>query len=80
MTQTINWKALGRLAGLAACAALVWGTVGAPLQAQDAAEEIPELSGIWDGGGRVRPVNGPNMPWVRGENYPVLNERGLAYQ
>lgn len=42
--------------------------------------EVPDLVGVWDGGGRVRPVNGPNMPWVPGENFPVLNERGLAHQ
>ena len=80
MTQTSNGKSTGRLAGAAACAALAWGMAGAPLQAQDGAEEVPRLVGIWDGGGRVRPVNGPNMPWVRGENFPVLNERALAYQ
>ena len=41
---------------------------------------VPDLVGVWDGGGRARPVNGPNMPWVPGENFPVLNERGLAHQ
>jgi hypothetical protein len=42
--------------------------------------EVPDLVGVWDGGGRARRVNGPTMPWVPGENFPVLNERGLAHQ
>ena len=54
-----------------------------PLTAQSGAapgaSEIPDLVGVWDGGGRVRPVNGPNMPWTP-DNFPVLNERALAYQ
>ena len=78
MTQTSN--AMSMVIRFAACAALVWGAAGSPLHAQDAAAEIPQLAGVWDGGGRVRPVNGPNMPWVPGENFPVLNERALAYQ
>ena len=40
---------------------------------------IPNLAGIWDGGGRARPVNGENVPWARGKNFPELNERGLAF-
>lgn len=40
---------------------------------------IPNLTGIWDGGGRARPVNSESVPWG-GENYPKLNERALAYQ
>lgn len=40
---------------------------------------IPNLTGIWDGGGRARPVNSETVPWG-GENYPKLNERALAYQ
>lgn len=40
---------------------------------------IPNLTGIWDGGGRARPVNSETVPWG-GENYPQLNERALAYQ
>ena len=50
-----------------------------PVQAQEDAEAIPELSGIWDGSPRSRPINGPNMPWTS-ENFPVLNERGLAFR
>ena len=55
------------------------GIAGAtPMMAQDVAE-IPQLSGIWDGGPGSRPINGPNMPWTA-ENFPVLNERALAFQ
>lgn len=56
--------------------------MAAPAFAQAGAEEVvvPDLAGVWDGGFGARPVNGPNMPWVPGENFPVLNERGLAYQ
>ncbi len=50
-----------------------------PLQAQEDTEAIPELSGLWDGSPRSRPINGPNMPWTS-ENFPVLNERGLAFR
>lgn len=41
---------------------------------------IPYLEGVWNGGPRARRVNGPDAPWVKGENFPVLNERGLAFQ
>lgn len=40
---------------------------------------IPNLAGVWDGGGRARPVNSENVPWVKGKNFPELNERGLAF-
>ncbi len=49
------------------------------LSAQSPDQDIPDLSGIWDGGFSARPVNGVNMPWTE-ENFPVLNERALAYQ
>lgn len=49
------------------------------LVAQAPDSEIPDLTGVWDGGGRARPVNGVNMPWTA-ENFPVLNERAQAYQ
>ena len=45
----------------------------------EAAGEVPRLVGVWDGSPRARPVNGPNMPWTP-DNFPVLNERALAYQ
>ncbi len=47
--------------------------------AQDEEVVVPDLAGIWDGGARVRPINGPNQPWTQA-NFPVLNERGLAFQ
>jgi len=50
--------------------------VALPLQAQDG---IPDLTGVWDGGPRAHPVNGENVPWGK-DNFPVLNERALAYQ
>jgi len=41
--------------------------------------QIPNLAGIWDGTGRARPVNSETIPWGQ-ENFPVLNERAMAYQ
>ena len=49
------------------------------LRAQSADNEVPDLAGIWDGGFGARPVNGEHVPWGE-ENFPVLNERALAYQ
>ena len=60
------------------CTALLVVVVGAPAFAQDS-DAVPARSGVWEGGPRARPVNGPNMPWTS-ENFPVLNERGLAFQ
>jgi len=40
---------------------------------------IPELTGTWDGGGRAHPVNSETVPWGK-DNFPELNERGLAHQ
>ena len=64
-----------------AAALLAVAIAGAPVgvAAQTAAAEIPDLVGVWDGGFSARRVNGPNMPWTS-ENFPVLNERALAYQ
>ena len=56
------------------------GVAPQPAAAQETSSEIPDLVGVWDGSPRSRPINGPNMPWVPGENFPVLNERALAYQ
>lgn len=47
--------------------------------APEPAGEVPRLVGVWDGSPRARPVNGPDMPWTP-DNFPVLNERALAYQ
>ena len=70
------------LACLAAAAALVAAAIGGAsveVTAQTAVVEVPDLVGVWNGGGRVRPINGPNMPWTP-DNFPVLNERALAFQ
>jgi hypothetical protein len=55
------------------------GFLTAHAQAPAASAQIPNLAGIWDGGGRVRPVNSETVPWGK-DNFPVLNERALAYQ
>ena len=84
MRDTTSLVLLRRCARLAACVALIafMAAVARPeLNAQSStpASEIPQLVGVWDGGPRSRPVNGPNMPWTS-DNFPVLNERALAYQ
>jgi hypothetical protein len=66
----------------AALAALAsGGATAAAAQDQDQEPEVvvPDLEGTWDGTPRARPINGPNQPWTQ-NNFPVLNERGLAYQ
>ena len=70
---------LAALVGLLTLPAL--GTIE-PLEAQGAqmTGETPNLVGVWDGGPRVRRINGPNAPWTPGENFPVLNERAEAFQ
>lgn len=69
-----------------ACAALVAGAAGtwlprsvAHAQGSSMPGKEPDLSGIWDGTGRARPVNSETVPWTK-ENFPELTERGLAYQ
>ena len=64
------------LVSLALALALSAHTV-ADVSAQTGTAETPDLVGVWDGSPRSRPINGPSMPWVPGENFPVLNERGL---
>ncbi|MEX2132312.1 MAG: hypothetical protein WD772_12600 [Pseudohongiellaceae bacterium] len=49
------------------------------LYAQSDNVDIPNFAGVWEGGGRARPVNGVNVPWTA-DNFPVLNERAVAYQ
>jgi hypothetical protein len=46
--------------------------------AQSDVAEIPDLVGVWDGGFGARPINGTDVPWGA-DNYPVLNERALAF-
>ena len=84
MSKTDSWIGLGGFVGLA-LTAMVVVLVATPEMAiaqsgtERAEPQIPDLVGVWDGGGQARPVNGPNMPWTP-ENFPVLNERALAYQ
>ncbi|MCH7816974.1 MAG: hypothetical protein IIC60_10445 [Proteobacteria bacterium] len=68
--------------GRTACAvvlALAMGVTIPPLSAQSVDSHIPDLAGIWDGRPSVRPVNGESVPWGE-DNFPVLNERAVAYQ
>ncbi|MBL4819854.1 MAG: hypothetical protein JKY98_02530 [Gammaproteobacteria bacterium] len=58
---------------------LLLGIAAPSLSAQGVDSHIPNLAGIWDGGFSVRPVNGEKVPWGE-DNFPVLNERALAYQ
>ncbi|MDO8272354.1 MAG: hypothetical protein Q7U82_10635 [Gammaproteobacteria bacterium] len=75
-------KSQGFGKGKVLCAAvlslLVWHD-SSQVNAQTDGAAIPDLSGLWDGGGRARPVNGVDVPWTA-ENFPVLNERAIAYQ
>jgi hypothetical protein len=72
----------------ALCVALsiaLWAAASAAASAQPAAApqsgtaaDIPDLSGVWDGGGRARPVNSDTVPWGK-DNFPDLNDRARAY-
>ena len=64
------WTGLGGGIAVAACAALLTvkaADVAPPLQAQGGAAPaaIPDLTGLWDGGGRVRPANSEQIPWYK---------------
>lgn len=74
-----TWFSLACAAGLAAL--LVGASERASLHAQGSSlpGKEPDLSGIWDGTTRARPVNSERVPWGK-DNFPELNERGLAYQ
>ena len=63
---------------LAAALGVSGATAGAQQQIYDPTK-IPSLEGIWDGTTRARPVNSESVPWGK-DNFPVLNERALAYQ
>jgi hypothetical protein len=67
------------IAAVAALAAIALGDTAVGAQDQEALVPVPNLNGIWDGTPRARPINGPNVPWTP-TNFPVLNERGLAYK
>jgi len=70
-----------RIPALAVALTLAGSALAAPATAQDdeLPRVVPDLAGVWDGGARVRPINGPNQPWTP-DNFPVLNERALAFQ
>ena len=72
-------RPLACLAAVAALLAVAIGGASVEVTAQTAVAGVPDLVGLWNGGGSARPVNGPNMPWTP-DNFPVLNERALAYQ
>ena len=67
---------------LASAVALLSVSIGGSpvgVTAQTAEADVLDLVGVWDGGVRVRRINGPNMPWTP-DNFPVLNERAVAFQ
>lgn len=72
-----------RIRASLACATLLAAVLGIT-QTTDAQgptnpTKVPNLQGIWDGTPRARPVNSETVPWGK-DNFPVLNERALAYQ
>ena len=80
-TRFVPWQSLPLAAALVFVVAAP-APAGPGTGAQSAPEpptEIPRLAGVWDSSPRSRPVNGPDMPWTP-DNFPVLNERALAYQ
>jgi hypothetical protein len=82
MRQTTRGS-LSRLVAIAAGVALLAVTADMPatLLAQTAAvpAAVPDLSGVWDGTTRARPINSDSVPWGK-TNFPELNERALAFQ
>ena len=90
MKQNVSGTPARRVVGALMCAVAaaaitsqiaVLGAQSAPTTGASAVAPpgVPELQGMWDGGGRARPVNSENYPWTK-ENFPVLNERAMAYQ
>lgn len=78
----MNAKVVLTVGCIAAAAALGIRSASIRAQAPSAStstSETPDLSGIWDGTTRARPVNSERVPWGK-ENFPELNERALAYQ
>lgn len=75
----LHSRPLAHVAAVVALLALAIDGTPVEVAAQTAVAAVPDLVGVWDGGGRVRRINGPNMPWTP-DNFPVLNERALAYQ
>ena len=83
MRRTISRARLGRCLWPTAGAVLLLTMIGparSGVSAQaPAASRVPDLGGVWDGGGRARPVNSETVPWGK-SNFPDLNERARAYQ
>jgi hypothetical protein len=84
MERTVRRLVLPRAvsaAALAVCFSLLAGALSHHLHAQapNATPKIPDLEGTWDGTTRARPTNSETIPWGK-DNFPVLNERALAYQ
>jgi hypothetical protein len=82
MKESFSLWTLGRSFVLAACATLLMVGIERRVpvaNAQSASNAVPNLAGIWDGGGRARPVNSEKVPWGPA-NFPELNERAIAYQ
>ena len=70
MRGTINQVSLGRCVGVAACAVLLTVMIrlappGLNAQVNPVATPIPDLAGVWDGGGAVRPTNSATIPWAK---------------
>jgi len=76
MKRAIACTILALSLGAAAARPAALQQAAAPTGGRDA---MPDLSGLWDGGARARPVNSDAVPWVKGKNFPELNERALAY-
>src|SRR5438552_173859 len=81
MRQTNGWFPTRVVAvlGWAAMLALTAAASSALLAQGPAPGAVPDLSGIWDGTTRARPVNSDSIPWGK-DNFPELNERALAHQ
>ncbi len=87
MNRPVSLNTIGALA-LAGLLATTLGVGGqapaapaAPATSAAAAAPVsrfPDLAGMWNGNTRARPMNSENYPWTKA-NFPVLNERGLAY-
>src|SRR5262245_56104315 len=79
LRRTVSPRAVSGVA-LAVCLSLLAGALWRlHAQAPAAPPKLPELEGIWDGTTRARPINSETVPWGK-DNFPVLNERALAYQ
>ena len=81
MSETML-RRYGHVAVGAACLALMTTALAPSALAQAGSTDgatVPDLAGVWDGSPRSHPINGVNQPWTP-ENFPVLNERALAYQ